>query len=271
MRILVLGSSGQIGVSLVNYLKKKNHDVIEFDIENNKNEDLRICEILDGILPNVDFVFFLAFDVGGSRYLEKYQNTYDFINNNIKIMTNTFDSIRKYNKKFIFTSTQMSNMQHSAYGMTKRIGELYTESLGGLAVKLWNVYGYESDMEKSHVITDFILMSKKDNQIKMRTNGEEERQFLYSEDCCECLETLMKKYDNIDRKRILHISSFEWNRVIDIANIIKEINPSCEIISGKSTDNVQLDSRNEPDDYILNFWSPKTTINEGIKIIYNLY
>lgn len=271
MRILVLGSSGQIGVSLVRYLKKKNYDVIEFDIENNKNEDLRINKILDDILPNIDFVFFLAFDVGGSRYLEKYQHTYDFIDNNIKIMSNTFDSIRKYNKKFIFTSTQMSNMQHSAYGMTKRIGELYTDSLGGLSVKLWNVYGYETDMEKSHVITDFILMSKKDNLIKMRTDGMEERQFLYSEDCCECLEILMKKYDDIDRKKILHISSFEWNKVVDIANIIKENNPYCDIVEGKSIDNVQLDSKNEPDDYILNFWNPKTTINQGIKILYNLY
>lgn len=271
MRILVLGSSGQIGVSLVDYLRKNNHHVVEFDIENNQSEDLRISEVINEILPNVDFVFFLAFDVGGSRYLEKYQNTYDFIDNNIKIMTNTFNSIKKYNKKFIFTSTQMSNMQHSAYGMTKRIGELYTESLGGLSVKLWNVYGYESDMEKSHVITDFILMSKKENQIKMRTNGEEERQFLYSEDCCECLEILMKKYDDIDRKKILHISSFEWSKVVDIANLVKENNPSCEIIKGESIDNVQLDSRNEPDNYILNFWKPKTKINEGIKLLYNLY
>ena len=57
MKILVLGSSGQIGVSLVTYLKKNNFDVIEFDIERNHSEDLRVKSSLDEILPLVDFVF----------------------------------------------------------------------------------------------------------------------------------------------------------------------------------------------------------------------
>ena len=98
MKILVLGSSGQIGLPLVNFLRKKNHEVIEFDIAKDNNEDLRIQSILDDMLPSIDFVFFLAFDVGGSRYLEKYQSTYEFLDNNIKIMTHTFESIKKHNK-----------------------------------------------------------------------------------------------------------------------------------------------------------------------------
>jgi len=271
MKILVLGSSGQIGLPLVSFLRNKNHEVIEFDIAKNNDEDLRIESILDNILPSIDFVFFLAFDVGGSRYLEKYQSTYEFLDNNIKIMTHTFDSIKRHNKKFIFTSTQMSNMLYSSYGLSKRIGELYTESLGGLVAKLWNVYGYEKDFEKSHVITDFILMSKKDNKIKMRTDGKEERQLLFSEDCCECLNILMEKYNTIDRKENLDISNFEWTKIIDIANIIKKINPSCEIIPSDSIDDIQLDKRNEPSKYVLNFWSPKVTLEEGINKIYEMY
>lgn len=271
MKILVLGSSGQIGSPLVNFLKNKNYDVIEFDIVKENKNDLRIKSILDDILPLVDFVFFLAFDVGGSRYLEKYQNTYEFLDNNIKIMTYTFESIKKYNKKFIFTSTQMSNMLYSSYGLSKRIGELYTESLGGIVAKLWNVYGYEKDFEKSHVITDFILMSKNDNKIKMRTDGKEERQFLYSEDCCECLHILMEKYDIVDRKESIDISNFEWTKVIDIANFIKKINPSCDVIKNTAIDDIQLDKRNEPNKYVLNFWSPKTTVEEGINTIYKMY
>ena len=41
MKYLVLGSSGQIGAELCKYLKKNGHDVIEFDIENNIEQDLR--------------------------------------------------------------------------------------------------------------------------------------------------------------------------------------------------------------------------------------
>ena len=58
MRILVLGSSGQIGASLVDYLKKKNHTVIEFDIENNNSQDLRVNDVIDSLLPDIDFVFY---------------------------------------------------------------------------------------------------------------------------------------------------------------------------------------------------------------------
>ncbi|MHA2010574.1 MAG: NAD-dependent epimerase/dehydratase family protein [Promethearchaeota archaeon] len=86
MKILVLGSDGQVGSSLTEHLKNIGHEVIGFDIFGNPKEDLRIKNILDGMLTNVDFVFFLAFDVGGSTYLAKYQNTYEFISNNIKIM-----------------------------------------------------------------------------------------------------------------------------------------------------------------------------------------
>ena len=89
MKYLVLGSAGQIGAALVSKIRQSPGDsVLEFDIENGTEQDLRIYknELLDALVEEADFVFFLAFDVGGSRYLAAYQNTYDFISNNIKIM-----------------------------------------------------------------------------------------------------------------------------------------------------------------------------------------
>ena len=44
--------------------------MVEFDIVNNPTQDLRKKDILDKILPDIDFVFFLAFDVGGSIYFK---------------------------------------------------------------------------------------------------------------------------------------------------------------------------------------------------------
>lgn len=271
MRILVLGSAGQVGSALVKHLRGINHEVIEFDIFTDEGEDLRIETILDDLLPEMDFVFFLAFDVGGSHYLQKYQHTYDFVNNNVKLMAYTFDSLKKFNSKFIFASSQMSNMSYSPYGVLKKLGETYTEILGGVVVKFWNVYGYEVDPEKSHVITDFIKMCKYDGEIKMRTDGVEERQFLYSEDCCECLGILMDWYDQIDRTKNLHITNFEWTKVIDIAKTVAANADKCVIVPAEATDTVQLDKRNEPDDYILTFWKPKTSLEKGIKELYKLY
>jgi len=271
MKILVLGSDGQIGAPLTKYLRELNHEVVEFDIYSNHENDLRKENVLDNIMPDVDFVFFLAFDVGGSVYLDKYQNTYEFVDNNIKLMTYTFDTLKKYNKKFIFASSQMSNMTYSSYGVLKKMGEIITEILNGVVVKFWNVYGYETDLNKSHVITDFILMGKNDNCIRMRTDGIEERQFLYSEDCCECLSIMMDNYDDIDRNKNLHVSSFKWDKIITIAEIVSEHFNNCEIVKSEKTDMVQLDKRNEPDEYILNFWKPRTMLKEGIIKIINEY
>jgi len=117
MKYLVLGSAGQIGAELCKFLKNNGNEVIEFDIVNSTEEDLRIPDVLDSIIPKVDFVMFLAFDVGGSRYLKKYQHTYEFIENNTKLTLYTFQTLKKYNKPFIFASSQMANMSYSPYGI----------------------------------------------------------------------------------------------------------------------------------------------------------
>ena len=60
MKILILGSSGQIGSYLTKYLIEKNYQVIEFDILNNKNEDLTIIPnaYLEESIARADFVYF---------------------------------------------------------------------------------------------------------------------------------------------------------------------------------------------------------------------
>ena len=129
MKHLILGSKGQIGFHLVSYLQSIGEDIIEFDIVNNTNQDLRIYynSLLENKIKECDFIHFLAFDIGGSIYMEKYQDTFNFIDNNIKIMDRTFNLIKKHKKPFIFASSQMSNMSYSTYGILKCIGEKYTK------------------------------------------------------------------------------------------------------------------------------------------------
>ncbi|MDB4794885.1 NAD(P)-dependent oxidoreductase [bacterium] len=135
MKYLVLGSSGQVGNALVKYLRKKGKEVITFDIADKPEQDLRIKDILNDLIVDVDFVFFLAFDVGGSKYLKKNQLSYSFLHNNILLQAHTFEVLKSYNKKFIYASSQMSNMGFSPYGICKSVGELYTKTLGGITVK----------------------------------------------------------------------------------------------------------------------------------------
>ena len=275
MKVLILGSSGQIGSYLTEYLCKKGHEVIEYDKDIGPQYNLTTIPSawLESCIIESDFVFFLAFDVGGSRYLQKYQHTFEFIDNNTRMMANTFSLLEKYHKRFVFASSQMSNMSYSPYGVMKRVGELYTTSLKGLTVKFWNVYGIEKDMEKAHVITDFIRKGFEEGDFEMLTDGTEERQFLYAEDCCEALETVMNCYIQFKPEDPLHITSFHATSIKEVAAIIMGqfnlIGKPIKITPGLAKDSVQMDKRNEANNYIMDWWLPMTNMQDGIKAVFD--
>ena len=275
MKITILGSSGQIGSYLTEYLRKKDYEVFEFDIVNGEHQDMTHIpnSYLRNAIMNCDFVFFLSFDVGGSHYLKKYQHTFNFIDNNARMMVNVFGLIDQYEKPFVFASSQMSSMSYSPYGVLKKIGELYTKSLQGLIVKFWNVYGIERDMEKAHVITDFIHKGFKTGKIDMMTDGKEQREFLYAEDCCEAMETILQNYNSFSSDDELHITTGASTSILEIAQYIqvlfKKINLEIDIVPNKSKDEVQKNARNVSDPYIKKWWTPKTNIVDGLSKVFD--
>lgn len=275
MKICVLGSSGQVGAYLTEYLEKQGHAVTGLDIVNSPEQDLTIIpnQLLEAAIADSDYVFFLAFDVGGSRYLKKYQHTYQFINNNTRLMANVFGLLEKYKTPFVFASSQMSNMSYSPYGVLKNVGEMYTKALGGLIVKFWNVYGIEHDADKAHVITDFIRKGMDTGVISMMTDGQEQREFLYAEDCCSALTNVMNHHTDFTSNDNLHITSFEPMRIIDVAEIIMNCfhavgRTDVTVYIGPDKDTVQQDRKNQADKYILNWWQPEVSIHDGIARVF---
>ena len=104
-------------------------------------------------------------------------------------------------------------------------------------------------MEKAHVITDFIRKGFETGVIDMMTDGTEERQFLYAEDCCKALKIIMKKYDEFKSDDPLHITSFRNNSILEVAETIQDIfnehgMKHIEILPSKLKDSVQLDKKN---------------------------
>ena len=65
MKITILGSSGQIGSYLTEYLRKKDYEVFEFDIVNGEHQDMTHIpnSYLRNAIMNCDFVFFLSFEM----------------------------------------------------------------------------------------------------------------------------------------------------------------------------------------------------------------
>jgi len=278
-KILILGSEGQIGGHLVEFLKNKNkYEIIKFDIVLGKKFDIRNYNnsLLEKNIKKSDFVFFLAFDVGGSRYLKKYQNSYKFMINNLLIMNNSFQLLKKYKKKFVFASSQMSNMDFTPYGTLKRLGESITKSLNSVYVKFWNVYGIEKDLDKSHVITDFILKALKNRKIRMLTNGMESREFLFASDCSEGLYAVMKRFKFFSKSNEeLHLTTGKRIKIINIAKIIQKIffkrKIKIKIIPSLKIDDLQKNKNNKSNNFILKYWKPKTEIKNGIEKILDFY
>lgn len=273
MKHLVLGSGGQIGKSLTHYLKYvKKEDVLEFDIVNEPYQDLRQYRnpLLEQYMSDCDIVHFLAYDVGGAKYLEDNQDKFTFINNNMLIMSNTFNLIQEYNKPFLFASSQMSELTHSSYGILKALGEKITKDLGGINIRFWNVYGEEDRGEKAHVITDFIRMAKEDGVIKMRTDGKESRQFLFAEDCSEAIWILSRSYNQLGNDTPYCITSYKWSTILEVAEIIKKLS-GCKVVPGVEKDTTQRNAMNEPNLKINQWWQPKHTLEQGITKLYNTY
>ena len=266
MRHLVLGSAGQIGAPLCDFIKAQGDEVATFDIVDDVTEDLRIYDnpLLDFEISKSDFVYFLAYDVGGSRYLGENQDKPWFIMNNMRLMQETFACLEKHSKPFLFASSQMADMKHSTYGGLKFIGERMTTSLGGTITRFWNVYGPERDLQKAHVITDFALKAMNDGKIEMLTDGKETRQFLHAEDCSRALYMISKKPEKFSRMS-LDVTSFEWTSIKEIADVVSKICGDVPVIPGTKEDVVQKLVDIPPDKEILEYWSPELTLEEGIR------
>ena len=59
----------------------------------------------------------------------------------------------------------------------------------------------------------------------------------------------------------------EWISILNIANIVASQFEDVKVVPAKTKDMVQQDKRNKQNTYILNFWEPKISLEEGIKCI----
>lgn len=275
-KALVLGGEGQIGKPLCEYLSRQGVKVYNVDLLHGENEDLRKLHdqhLADYWMSDVDFVFFLAYDIGGAKFLKTEQGKYQFLMNNTLIMANTFRLLEKHNVPFIFASSAMAEMPWSPYGDLKRLGEHFTQSLGGIVTRFWNVYGPEHDEMKAHVITDFIRKARDTGVIDMMTDGSEVRQFLYADDCSDAMFTLAQNFEKAREHQKFDVTNHVWTDIHTIAQIIAR-NYGAEVRRAEAKDAVQHDSQIQPKRHPLDlFWDldNATTIEEGIMQMIEYY
>jgi nucleoside-diphosphate-sugar epimerase len=254
MKNLVIGSEGFLGKQLCRFLRELGDEVIEYDVKNSSEEDARFGELpLDG----VDRVYFIAWDVGGSKFLYKENTQLTQMEWNNTLMNNVFPQIMDI--PFVFVSSQLADKTDTVYGVQKQMGEVWTKlSNHGVTVRLWNLYGYNEDFtERSHVVSDFIYQAMVNKKIEMLTKGEEYRQYIHIDDVCQ---GLLQSFDIQDRSKTYDISSGEWVKLIDLATEIKNLT-DCEIKRGEQHGTSLLIDNKE----FVPGWEPKVTLTKGLE------
>lgn len=260
IRNLVIGSDGFIGTPFCKYLEEQNEEVIRFDIKSNKKNDSRFFKFN---LKNIDRVYFLAWDVGGSKYLFNKDNQLSQLKWNLDLLKNTLNQLEEQKKAFLFISSQFADDGDTVYGVTKRLGEIWTSLIGGKCVRVWNAYGVmEKNNEKSHVISDFVYQAVKTKKIKMMTNGEEWRQFTHVQDLSRAFHMAMN--DDVSHKTLFDASSYEWVQVKQIANIICQFTGAKVILGNKEGKNHRAFNMGRVPN-----WLPQVSLKDGIKQMIN--
>ena len=245
-----------MGKPFCKFLERKGEKVIHLDIKRDKKEDARITK-LD--LKNIDRIYFLAWDVGGAKYLYDENVQLSQLKWNLALMKNVFDQIESQNRDFLFISSQLAGQAETVYGMTKKLGEMWTCLLRGISVRLWNVYGeLEEPHLKSHVLSDFVNQAISAGEIKMLTTGEEWRQFVHVDDVCNAF-SLALSHKNLQRS-FYDVTSYEWIKVKDAAQMICDLTGAI-LIPGTAIGRDQLDS---PHMGRLPGWLPQVSLEDGL-------
>ena len=231
-KVLVTGSSGFLGSNLVDFLKKKNFDVVLFDNKpsqfKSKNDREFLGSLLDKnlirkALKGCDAIFHFAAisDIDFS-----IKNPSETIQTNVVGTINIIEEALKQKiHRFIYASTiYIYSDKGSFYRVSKSSSEeiIYeyakNSKLLPTVLRFGSLYGPRAP--KTNLITKSILNAINKKEIIFYSKGEEIREYIHVYDAVNLtIKTLDSKYIN----KNLIISGKEKFRIKDMMKIITEI------------------------------------------------
>ena len=296
MKVLVVGSNGFLGKHVKNLLHKENkYNVLE--ITGKEQVDITQYHSLSKYLlenkPNI--IINCAAFVGGISYGYQYpakllyENSTMAINlyrasaeHNIEKLINPIsncaypENLTTYKEENFFDGPPDKSVYN--YGISKRLfvqlgASFYDEKkLSSVNVVFSNMYGPHDhfDIERSHALGAIIKKvfdAEKENTKKVTIwgTGKPIREWLYVQDGAEAL---VRSINLEPGHHFFNVGSGQGYSVIEIANkIAKEFKWDGEFKLDTSKPDGVLEKKVNPKlgETILN-WSPKTTIDEGIKL-----
>jgi nucleoside-diphosphate-sugar epimerase len=255
---LVLGGSGFIGRNLIQFLLDNGDYVENIDIKIKAKNDLKKLRIKN--LKNFDACFFLAWDVGGSKYLTNRNYWSHQYRNNFALISNVLPQFEESKVPFLFISSQLAGTDESPYSVTKFAAENYCKNLRNATIaRQWNAYGsVENQSIRSHVVSDFINQAIKTGEIRLTTTGIEQRQFVHMSDICRAYLDMVQ----VGNGAIFDVSSKKYISILELAEIVADVT-GCIVIKGSQ---IGFDPIVKEIDWCPN-WEPRVEIRQGIKMM----
>ena len=249
--ILLLGGKGFIGNTIYQSLKKKFSIKI---LSKRLGQDLRKPSEIKKHLKNkkFDYIINCASHVGGLNYIKKFSA--DVATDNLKIITNLYDGIKKINNPPIIINLisncfyphklkiqkedkwQEGSMHESVetFGVAKRVAVILSKSyenqygIKSINLILPNAFGPGDhlDPSRSHALNAIIvrMIEAKKNQLKkfeVWGTGKPRREWIYSNDVSRIINILLKK--DIRMNMLINVAQNKSFSINQIAFIIKKI------------------------------------------------
>lgn len=266
------------------------------------NADLRNYDEIKDLFKNQDCVIHLASKVGG---IGKYvTNPYEIMQSNILIDSNVLKAVVENNiEKYFYASSahvypkSLQTTKDSpsiyefqsfpadpelSYGWAKLIGELLIQAamkenkfLNVAIVRFIGIYGPNQDfnLETGSVIPVFSHRVLKHPNLNFDVwgTGQETRSYCYIDDALDCVELILDKMSEIKLVGPLNLGKEERFTISEIANILIKISGKDIKINYDTTKNTviwgQLCNCNKVKELL--GWEAKTSIEDGIKQVYN--
>ena len=301
MKVLIFGSNGLVGSSVVKRLKNSNSSLEVFASNRNDTNLFSFRETLNKVVEvEPDVVVIAAARVGGIVANNTYR--YDFINENLKIIINIFEACKANKdikiinlgssciypldaenpiKEDYFMSGKLEHT-NSPYAMAKiagiEMGRSMNSQFGHNVINLMptNLYGPNDNFDKtsSHVIPGLIRRMHEakisnDSDFKIWGSGNPLREFLFVDDLANCIEFII---NNDVKHDLINVGSGVEISITDLAKLIKNVVGYAGEISNDLT-KPDGNPRKLLDSSIINSygWEPEIGLEKGLIKTYDWF
>lgn len=310
MRIVLTGGDGFIGKHLCQRLHKRGYEIIVVDnniTSKEENYDLsNVTHYKEGIetfdlnkLDKVDVIYHMASIASPLVYKKDFNNVYL---PNVKGTENMIELAKRDDAQLFYFSTSevygslspVDDLQNgivenhesishllterSIYSTSKKMGEeLVNQYLikGGKGVifRLFNVYGPNMDTVNpgyGRVMPNFMTAINANDPVTIFGDGTQVRSFLWIDDLLDALELIQKEED---LPHVLNIGNAEPVSINDLAEIFFKLMNNNTGITYKTMDHDDPIWRKPNCARVEECidWTPKVSLQEGLKILLNKF